>query len=385
MPGKIYFVYLILIYCNPGFLQIHEMNKELPVIDISGGFTNNQKIDLSKIAKSVRYVPLETTKDAYISRVTKALFTDKQIIVLDEKSNQILRYDNEGRFLGPIGRGGKGPGEYIRVNDIEVNNTNGIIYVFDIGLGKVLKFNMEGKFLGSNRNPLLGFWVTMISDKYFVYFDPSRSVEFAGGYFKSIITDLEGKIIQRIQPQKKSKEEKYRSACSMQSSVYKNDNSACYWEVTSDTVFMVTPELSFSTYTYINQGPRSLPKEKMFDAEYVMKSSNEHSTIIWLLETEKYFFGRGITNFRGAAILYFKDTKACYNVSDNRNYLINDLDNGTGFWPIGKINDHSLYSTVDPLDLKALLKKSNLSPKVKSIAETIGENDNPVLVIAELK
>ncbi|MCX6225099.1 MAG: hypothetical protein NTV01_10200, partial [Bacteroidia bacterium] len=93
----------------------------------------------------------------------------------------------------------------------------------------------------------------------------------------------------------------------------------------------------------------------------------------------------GITNYQGAAILYLKDTKACFNVSDNRYYLFNDLDGGPGFWPIGKINDNSLYSTADPIDLKALLKKNNLGPKVKSIAETIGENDNPVLVIAELK
>ncbi len=125
--------FLLLMGCHPGFAQGTNKNEILPVIDISGGFSNNQKISLSKIAGSIRYIPLETKKETYITKVTKALFTDKEIIVFDEKSNQILRFDQEGRFLGPIGRGGKGPGEYIRVNNIEVNRSNGIIYVFDIG------------------------------------------------------------------------------------------------------------------------------------------------------------------------------------------------------------------------------------------------------------
>jgi hypothetical protein len=371
--------------CYLTFAQVSTKNEILPVIDISGGFSNNQKISLSKIAGSVRYIPLETKKETYISKVTKAHFTDKEIIVFDEKSNQILRFDLEGKFLGPIGRGGKGPGEYIRVNNIEINHSNGIIYVFDIGLGKVLKFNLEGKFLGNNKNPLLGFWVTMISDKYFAYFDPARSVVFAGGYYKTIITDLDGKILQKSGRQKQSKEEKFKSPCSMQSAVYLNDGNACYWEVTSDTIFRVTPDLNFGPYACVNQGPRSLPKEKMYDAEYVMKSFNEHSTIISLLETDSYFFGRGITNNQGAAILYFKDTRACFNVSDNRNYLSNDLDNGPGFWPVGKASSHSLYSTADPAELKALSKNPNLGSRLRKIAETIEEGDNPVLVVVELK
>lgn len=385
MVRIIYLSCIILMYYNLSFSQVTDKKEGIPVIDISGGFANSQQINLSKIAISIRYISLETRKEAYITKVTKAVFTDQEMIIYDGKSNQILRFDLEGRFLGPIGRGGKGPGEYIQVNNIEVNRTNGIIYVFDLGLAKVLKFDLEGKFLGNNKNPLLGSWVTMISDKYFVYFDPARSVEFAGGYFKTIITDLEGKILQRLNPQKKSKEEKFKSPCSMQSAVYLNDNAAFYWEVTSDTVFMVTPDLTFRPNACIEQGKRSMPKDKMYDAEYVMKRFNEHSTIIWLLETEKYFFGRGITNFQGAAILYFKDTKECYNVLDNRNYLFNDLDNGPGFWPIGKINDHSLYSTADPIDFKALLKNNKLSPQVKEMAETVNEGDNPVIVVVELK
>lgn len=377
--------FLLLNISNPGFAQNQGTGREVNVVDISGGFENNRPVKLSRIAGTIRYIPLETTKETYISKVSKAIFTDDLILVFDEKSNQILRFDKAGRLLGRIGRGGKGPGEYIRVSDIEVNRTSGIIYVFDIGLGKVLKFNLEGKFLGNSKNPLLGFWVTMIDDRYFVYFDPARAVEFAGGYFKVIITDLDGKIIRKYQPQEKSKEEKYKSACSMQSAVYVSDHSAYYWEITSDTVFRVAPDLSFSTHAFIQQGSGSLPKNKMYDADYVMTRFSEHSTIIWLLETENLYFGRGITDFKPAAILYLKNSLECFNVSNDYNYLVNDLDHGPGFWPLGKVNDHCLYSAVNASDLKALSKNANPGSQVKNIASTLNENDNPVLVIVGLK
>ena len=336
--------------------------EKLPIVNISSGFANNKEINLSKIARSVRYVELESTPDSYLSAVTKAIFLDDQIIVLDEQSNKLLRFSSEGKFLGTIGAGGRGPGEYVRVTQLEVNQINKTIYVFDISQGKVLKFNLDGTFIGHNKNPLLGFWVTLIDDKYLVYFDPARSYDFAGGYYRAIITDLEGNILQKFKPRSKSKELQFRSPCSMQSSIYKQNNAAHYWEVTSDTIFRVAGDFSFQPYMKIEQGSRSFPKDKMYQADFVMTRFNDYSTIIWLLESDGYFFGKGFSGNHLANILYIKSSGECFNVTNKRNYLRNDLDGGPGFWPLGKINDRVLYSAV-----------------------TLDHSENPVLMVVEMK
>lgn len=345
------------------FAGVSQPDKEkLPVVNISGGFANHQKVNLSKIAKSVRYVKLETTPESYISSVSKAIFTDDQIIVLDEQSNNLLRFDNEGRFLGAIGRSGRGPGEYVRVTQVEVNQGNKTIYVFDFAQGKVLKFNLEGKFIGNNENPLLGFWVTLIDEKYLVWFDPSRAYKFVGGYYKTVITDLDGNILQKSSPRKQSKEEKFRSPCSMQSSVYLYQNAAHYWEVTSDSVFRVASDWSFCPSVKIEQGAGSFPKDKMYQADFVMTRFNDYSTIIWLLESDGYYFGKGFSGNHLANILFIKSSGECYNVTNERKYLVNDLDGGPGFWPLGKINDRVLYSAVN-----------------------LEDTGNPVLMVVEMK
>lgn len=383
--------FILLAHCSiQSFSQLNKAESQISIVNLAEGFNNNQKIPLSKIANFIKYIPLETTNDNYISQIKKIVIEKNCILVLDEKANKLLLFNLDGHYQCSIGREGKGPGEYVRITNIEVSPSRNLIYIFDVASAKILTYNFEGEFMGNLRHPLLGYWVTLLDDKYFVYFDPARSYRYAGGFYKAIITDLNGKIVKKFLRQSQSKEEKFKSPCSMQSYAYSYNNSSFYWEVTSDTIFQVTETLEFFPSRYVNQGPMSLPKSKMYEARYVMEKFSEHSTILTIFETEKFFFARGITNFQPAALLYFKDSKECYNASNSRGFLINDLDNGPGFWPIGKINDHSIYSAIDPIDLKDIVSNNKEmqitnSEVILKMANSLQEIDNPIIVILELK
>lgn len=381
---KIGVIVLYLAFFTQNFAQLNKVN----TINIKDGFDNNQIVKLSQLAESIEYIPLETNDLCFIGEITqiKRIGND-QIIVLDGKSNKLFRFSRSGKFLGMIGGYGKGPGEYLRIINIEFNPKTNLIYVFDLGSKGVLKYNRDGVFIGKNKLPLLGYWVRMLDNKYFVYFDPARSPKASQGFYRVVLTDLDGNIIKKYQKRKLPKETELKSPCSMQSSVYISDNKAKYWEVTSDSILCVDSNLNIYYSEYLDQGQRSFPKSRMNDAKYVVQKFNDYSTIIWTNETRNYFFCKGLTDHKLACIIYSKETGEVINAANGRNLIINDLDNGPGFWPDGKVDDDYVFTSIEAFDLIELLQKSKveLSKRLKSIAQNADAKDNPILMIVKLK
>jgi len=366
-------------------------NQKLQVIDISSGYNTNKTLKLSDIAQSVEYIPLETKPDALISKVSQVALSNDHLFVLDEKVNKLFVFGRNGRYITTVGRFGKGPGEFQRLYHFEVNPDLNIIYLFDLGSHKILKYDYDGSYLGHTKQPLLGFWVSMINNKYFVYFYPDRSIKITKGFYKAIVTDLEGNIISKISEQPISKELKFKSPCSMQSSVFKLNNKAYYWEVTSDTIFFLSDDFKLIPSAVVNQGPNTFPKDKMYDGSFVIKKFSEYSTIIWMLQTNELLFGQGITRFRLASILYNKKTQACYNVANNMKLIENDFDYGPGFWPLGKFDDNTLYTSIDVIDIRDKLYHQDIKEglraksRLTNLIRNKKELDNPIIMIVKLK
>lgn len=81
----------------------------------------------------INYVHIAATGDIFL--------TDTMI------SNAVLRFDRRGRFLGQLGKRGKGPGEYLMPKHVlTVSNR---IFVSDVGLRRVSVYDTSGAFLHS--------------------------------------------------------------------------------------------------------------------------------------------------------------------------------------------------------------------------------------------
>ena len=68
---------------------------------------------ISDWVSSVRYVPLETSKESLISGIEKSFIYGKFVYILDNLNASVLMFDLEGKFIRKIGRSGRGPTEYI--------------------------------------------------------------------------------------------------------------------------------------------------------------------------------------------------------------------------------------------------------------------------------
>jgi len=74
------------------------------------------------------YIFLEQRdKNSAIADISKLIYFDDKIIILDTQSNKVFLFDNSGNFISEIGRAGKGPGEFLRVSDILISKRDGCI------------------------------------------------------------------------------------------------------------------------------------------------------------------------------------------------------------------------------------------------------------------
>jgi hypothetical protein len=104
-------------------------------------------------------VGVEEGKDEYMLYSPVDIDTDQQgnIYILDMKDALIKKYDPDGLFISTIGRKGKGPGEFDRPNQIEIDSSNRIIvadpyqrrYTFLSSKGDLIKSVRMGPYVTS--------------------------------------------------------------------------------------------------------------------------------------------------------------------------------------------------------------------------------------------
>lgn len=108
----------------------------------------------SELFDSLWYVPLETNDKCLIGSISKVLFTEEEFIVVDRKTQRILRFSANGDFLNQIGDIGRGPREYVLIGDIECHGKGDKGHLYIGTFDKLLHYRLNGVFVESI--PLIG-------------------------------------------------------------------------------------------------------------------------------------------------------------------------------------------------------------------------------------
>ncbi|MFW5701019.1 MAG: 6-bladed beta-propeller [Cyclobacteriaceae bacterium] len=104
-------------------------------------------VDLYQYSDTINLIKLETTQESLISGISRIIKDDTILIILDANNKSVLLFHSNGRFYNTIRRWGKGPGEYINIDDIAVDKESDVIYVYDDHLRKVFSYDYLGNFL----------------------------------------------------------------------------------------------------------------------------------------------------------------------------------------------------------------------------------------------
>jgi hypothetical protein len=135
----------ILLACKNSSYDIKE-------IDLVGAFDNKNKINLSTIAESVEYIPLQSNRSHYIEKIPRVYADSKYIIIIAFKQ-QIVFDRSSGEFICKVGHYGRDPGAFRRTRfNIAFNEDRKTIYA-DSWEGNIIEYSLNNKIVNVFERP----------------------------------------------------------------------------------------------------------------------------------------------------------------------------------------------------------------------------------------
>lgn len=155
-------------------------------------------IVIDQIVDHCSFVRLETEQSNLIGKIDQIIFCDSLIVVVDKRiAKSIFVFNHDGKFLNRISRIGNGPGEYLHINHVAINDNNEVCILDNIK-GRITFFDITGRFVSSQDLPFKSLKMEFLGDDY-ILFDVEKCDAVSGNrkvIEKScyVLTDYEGNV-----------------------------------------------------------------------------------------------------------------------------------------------------------------------------------------------
>lgn len=188
--------FLLIQSCNTPFSQTTVLQSVNLKLDSSN---TQESINLSQIFSACSTVRLETTSKSLIGAISDVKFSDELIFVGDGfVTDAIFVFRNNGEFVNKISKKGKGPGEYIRLDSFDINESKKEIYILDNQQSKLVVYDFDSKFLREIKLGFRAFNFVFDSNKF--YFDRQNAILRGDNSdkFNLFICNNEGEITKQL-------------------------------------------------------------------------------------------------------------------------------------------------------------------------------------------
>ncbi len=355
-------------------------------IDISKNYSKIKKTGQDMV--DMEFVPLETNKDVLIGRnSTPHYVSEKYIIVTEYIRHEIFIFNRNGKIVSVISHRGKGAEEYTAMRDVVFDEKNEELFVFDnIGTGRVVVYSLTGEY----KRTL----------KYSIGFDLMQAYEFDEKTM--LVYDTKG-LYDSTYCKKP-----YMLMSKKDGSITSVLNISMPVRY-STKVYDSFTDSSGKPFTYSTS--ISLPNRRHFGQDFIISdvssdtiyrltknrdlipfmvrkpsvhSTNPHLVCTTEFITDKYIF-LYVTNLDYVSIkkektppaktlMYEFETGEITNIEHI--YFENDL----------KISQKNIDARlIDVTVLKNAYEENKLEGELKQLAPTLGEEDNPVVMIMKYK
>jgi hypothetical protein len=121
------------------------------------------------LVNDIKYIPLEKNEKSIFGTINKLIYKNERFFILDlQAEHHLYVFNDKGRFINKIGEIGKGPGEYIRLQDFDISN-NGLIYLYNRQFKKFHVYNSNGKFLFEKKMPFRARGFNLLGNNGFIF------------------------------------------------------------------------------------------------------------------------------------------------------------------------------------------------------------------------
>ena len=335
----------------------------------------------------VEYVPLETNDEFINKGWVKAVGKNLLAIVNGGTDGDIFLYERStGKGIRKINRKGQGGEEYTQITQIVLDEEQNEMFIVDYPRQKFMVYNLEGKFLRSFNFDENSYYT-------FVYpYDKAHLIVFKdcahhGQPQKSchaIISKQDGKTIRELSlPYEELEDIRYTGMHEKYGEItavpahYLTVPARKDWylaSISSDTIYRHLPNGDKHPYMVRTPSINSMDPEvflfpKMMTDQYVFLVSIKKKM------TEHF-------SFPSENLIYDKQEKAVYTYTiQNSDFEGSDV----AIWESSLNPEVASYRILYAHDLVEAYEEGKLKGRLKEIASTLDEEDNPVIMLMKQK
>lgn len=349
---------------------------------------DEKEITLQEIAEEISYIPLETN-DTMLLRGVFLSICNEGIAVMHQVDGQVFLFDGKGKARGSISRKGGGPEEYVGMQQAVVDWKRNELFVLDYK-PRIRVYDLNGRYKRTlpMNDKVRDREMYPFGERYLAFFKevPNEEIGKLSGdfvpYAPVLLLDKESGDTLSL-PHMKSTNASIRlpSGWVNNYALYASGKQLYLSDISSDTIYRIhTPEQQPETIIV-----RTPPVKSLEGSDFFINLEGATDRYFFFLRTDKEIkiSHRGDASQHMQGWMYDRQTgKTCLPLFRNDDYVSLKLD------AHALIHCHSeencLYAKLEAFDLIEALENDELSDELKSIAEGLKEDDNPVLMVVKL-
>ena len=376
---------LVLIGCQQ---TIKKGEASLPEIEVDA-ILEEKEIRIQDIAEDISYIPLETN-DSMLLRGVFLSICDDGIAIMYQVDGKIFLYDGKGKVRGIVCRKGNGPEEYVGMQQAVVDWNRNELFVLDYkSCVKVYDLDGHYKRILPIKDKVRDREMYPFGERYLAFFKevPNTEIGKQAGDFSPyspvLLMDKESGEITTLPYMKSSNVNIHLSTGWVNSyALYASGKQLYLSDISSDTIY----HLNLQDHCPVPIITRTPSVKSMDGGDFFLNLEGATSRYYFFLRTGKEIkiSQRGDASKYMQSWLYDCQTgKVCLPIFLNDDYRSMKLNAHDLIHCNNK--DNHLYAKLEAPDLMEALENDELSGHLKSIAENLKEDDNPVLMVVKLK
>jgi hypothetical protein len=336
-------------------------------------------------------VPLQTDSTCFIKSIDGLKLVDNYYYIMDKDMVKLYQFTSEGKFVREIGAKGRGPGEYIEIQDFVVNSKEQLIFILSISSGKIIKYNTKGEFI--KEYPLdhypLKVCLSHDTSGFYLFSPPLMLEKASANQFRHYSND--GKELRSFNHTNIKESVLHSSIPILYNQIFYFKGVLYYFDEFYQRLTLINRNLDEEYIDFCFNG-------KKFNSsnEGEVNGRVQTGTVMSAMIFGENMFIETLKDLHRGTIIYKTKTKEGFNVvfdyATIDNGLYNDLDGGYPVWPQGMFNDSTLFSTFSAQTYMLFCKNSEylVNQKAKDIdnrlafdrmIDTLGLMSNPVIQI----
>ena len=264
------------------FDLLQRANNDYTTIDLE----HAEELAYRELIDSIRYIPLGD-ECGVMGNIANIITYKGRFYIQEEQFDRVFIYDDTGRCLKKIDNKGRGPGEYLRIESIDINTEKEELMLVDGMSDKLFFYDLDGNFKSIHSIRYFQTENTLcLRDSVFLHISaPSQNFGNEGLYGYALVLSkgnenfLKGYRYLPLQVGYKGGGQ-----------IFKGYERSCYHPIYSDTIYQILSDTTYGPIFYFKIKNSSWEKYHNSD-RFVDIDGSEEGVFTLLYENQDFFLG----------------------------------------------------------------------------------------------